>query len=247
MPISRPACVQHTLANFARQETCSRLILVLNGPAQQAVVPPGSWEVLRCVGGTPARARNAGLERAKELGGPVIFWDDDDYYGSGYVTEALEQLEGNPRRVLGKPVRFVEFDDGIFLFLGRQGVSFLGGTMAGWAEELPAIPDLACGEDLEWCRLLLQLGFELRSTGGRHYLYNRKRGIKHAWNGTLVQMLYCYGPALNLGMAGSEVVDGKVATGIYCPRASIEDIEYELIQQLQTSALSEVELQQLLS
>lgn len=207
------------LANFERQTQPAELLLVLNGAARQLETPLDARITgLYCEGGSPARARNSGLEFVQMSGGGMVaFWDDDDAYGPGYLAEVVEALRGHRRRVVGKVVRQVEFDDGPVLFLRRQGSAFLGGTMAGWAEELPPIPDLPCHEDHEWCRLLERDGFELVTLSGAHYVYNRKAG-KHAWGSTRTQMLYCYGPAL--------------AAREYLPRASVQDVEREMVEAL---------------
>jgi hypothetical protein len=217
--VSRPGRIDFVLANFERQTQAAHLLLALNGAARDASVYAGPWTLLRCEGGTPARPRNAGLDWVKaNSAGMVSFWDDDDYYGPGYLSEVAEALRGHPRRVVGKVIRFVEFDDGVWLFLRRQGTAFLGGTMAGWASELPPIPDLPCHEDHEWCRLLERDGFELKALSGAHYIYNRKSG-GHAWDATRTQMLHCYGPAIS-------------SEGGYVPRTTVPEVESEMLQSL---------------
>lgn len=231
--VSRPACLPNVLANFARQLHPARLLLVLNGQARGVEVPVGPWRVIECEGGTPARPRNFGLEWVKAHGGGMVaFWDDDDHYGPGYVTEVVATLAGGRRRVAGKVVRFVQFDDGVYFFARKQDTAFLGGTIAGWAEELPPIPDLPCHEDHEWCRELKLQGFELVTLSGAHYVYNRTGG-NHAWKSTRVQMLYCYGPAFDIGRADSSVADGPLTTVCgFIPRASVDDVENELVRGL---------------
>ena len=228
--VSRPERIANVCENFQRQREPARLVLVLNGAARD-VRAPWSHQILRCDGGTPARARNAGLEWAKANGpGIIAFWDDDDYYGPGYLTEIADALRDHPRRIVGKPVRYVEFDDGLWLFARKQDV-FLGGTMAGWAAELPFIPDLPCGEDHEWCRQLQRDGFEFAPTSGAHYLYNRK-GDGHAWRSTRAQMLYTYGPAFALGRDSPSVADGTLRGGAFVPRATIDDVQEDFVAAL---------------
>lgn len=218
--VSRPERAASVVAGFERQTHPAQLLLVLNGAAEESVAPVGDLDLIRCKGGNPARARNAGLQWVQQhRGGIVAFWDDDDHYGPGYLAEVARALDGHPRRVVGKIIRTVEFDDGRWLFLRKQGHAFLGGTIAGWARELPPIPDLPCHEDHEWCRLLEQRGFELKTLSGAHYVYNRRKG-EHAWRSTRTQMLHCYGPAFSL------------TTGEFLPRATLDDIEAELLQNL---------------
>jgi hypothetical protein len=237
--VSRASCLAGVIENFNRQQHPAHLIIVLNGPAREHEVDPSPrMTVLRVEGGAPARARNPGLAFAQERrAGMVAFWDDDDYYGPGYLTEVAESLRDHPRRVVGKVVRYVEFDDGVYLFMRKQGGMFLGGTVAGWASGLPPFPDLPCHEDHEWCRLLEKLGFELHPLSGLHYLYNRK-AAPHAWQATRTQMLACYGPAFVCGPACSGIAAAPVKLGGYVPCATLDEVEKEFVALLLARQMS---------
>lgn len=237
--LSRPDRIPDVVANFrAQTDLDAMLLLVMNGPASESPVPcdPRITAIRKWgatpLSGSPAKPRNAGMEFARSIGGIVAFWDDDDYYSPGYLAEVRTELAEAPRRVVGRVVRFVEFDDGTWLFLRKQPRLFLGGTIAGWVNELPPIPDLSCHEDHEWCRLLERHGFELRTLSGARYIYNR-RGQTHAWAATRTQMLHSYGPALAIGRQGREAVNGRCLGALsYEPRATVDDVEAEMLARL---------------
>lgn len=227
--VSRPERVEKIVALFAVQTfQDAELVLCLNGKARDA--NPSAGTKLACEGGTPARPRNAGLAYLRERGaGIVAFWDDDDYYGPGYLAELAGALEGKPRRVVGKHVRFVRYPDGLYYCLAAQE-NFLGGTMGGWVESLPPIPDLPAHEDHEWCELMRREGFELSSLGARHYVYNRLPGL-HAWKSTKTQALHTYGPALYFGEAADSIVDGPLSnhSAEFVASPTLDDVTAELL------------------
>lgn len=236
--VSRPERVEHVCANFERQAHAAReLVLVLNGPAEHAPAP-AQYHVVRTEGGTPARARNAGLAAARDIAQLVSFWDDDDYYGASYLVQAVTHLVSlGHRAVTGKRARYVRTDEGMRCLLGKQ-FGFLGGTISGWSRELPDIPDLPQGEDHAWCELLAAEGFTLLDLGGLHYIYNRT-GSGHAWVGTTVQMSYCFGPSLILPDNFSDADCCRPPHGAgFGPRASLDDVVNELAASHESTLLA---------
>src|SRR3954464_755411 len=133
--VSRPERVERIIELFAAQAwRDAELVLCLNGPASD--VTPSAGTALVCEGGTPARPRNAGLAYLRSRSIPLAsFWDDDDYYGPGYLAELAAALHRRPGRVTGKGVRFVRFQDGLYYCLAPQ-TEFLGGTISGWVGSL---------------------------------------------------------------------------------------------------------------
>lgn len=234
--VSRPERTSHVIEHFARQGYPDRrLLLCLNGAAQNASVETEDERVtvLRCEGGTPARPRNMGLEAAREAQHALVaFWDDDDYYGPGYLTELVSALEENTNRVVGKHARFTRYDDGLYYLFGGQD-SFLGGTIGAWVENLSLIPDLPRDEDRVWCEELTAAGYELAPLSARHFVYNRTSG-PHAWQSTKLQMLYSYGPALVFGDVADSIVDGDFAksSADFVARPTDDVIAEELLSNL---------------
>jgi glycosyltransferase involved in cell wall biosynthesis len=235
VPVSRGDRVPAILAGFRSQKHESkRLVLVLNGPARAADVPELTRDatVLRVEGGTPARARNAGLDWLRgERAETVAFWDDDDAYLPGYLTEVSECLGANPGAVCGKFVRYVRFDDGLYYTLGRQD-GFLGGTISAWVEGLPPIPDLPLNEDREWCFAMRDAGRQLVATSGKNYIYNRRSG-SHAWHSNKAQLLRVYGPAVSLGRADDAIAADYPRPPVnLIPRPTLEEMGEAMLEDL---------------
>lgn len=242
--VSRPERISSIVSHFAGQYYPDRqLLLCLNGAAQHASISSSERiAVLRGEGGTPARPRNMGLEAAREARYALVaFWDDDDYYGPGYLSELVLALDGNRRRVVGKYARFTRYDDGLFHLRGAQA-SFLGGTISAWVEDLPPIPDLSRDEDMVWCKELALAGYELSPLSDRHFVYNRMSG-HHAWYSTKLQMFYSYGPACEFGDAPDSIVDGHfdLASKKIIPKPSDREIEEELLFNLSRREIIELE------
>lgn len=232
VPVARTERLSGVIANFRAQEHGDRrLVLVLNGPARHSLVPqlsPGS-HVLRVEGGTPARARNAGLGWLRSTDAELAaFWDDDDYYAPAYLGEAVETLRDEPGRVCGKFVRFVRHSGVVHYMLSRQD-GFLGGTICGWTQHLSDIPDLPVNEDREWCFAMRRAGVPLVSSSPLHYLYNRTPG-QHAWHASPMQCLAQFGPALSLGDAPDSVVHQLPSSFEFVPRPSIEEIGQDMLR-----------------
>jgi glycosyltransferase involved in cell wall biosynthesis len=235
VPVSRADCLSAILAGFRSQtHEGKRLVLVLNGPAREAEVPemPREAIVLRVEGGTPARARNAGLDWLRgERAEGVTFWDDDDAYLPGYLAEVSECLGANPGAVCGKFVRYVRFDDGLYYALGRQD-GFLGGTISARVNGLQPIPDLPLNEDREWCFAMRRAGRRLIATSGKHYVYNRRSG-PHAWHSNKAQLLRVYGPAVSLGHADDAVAADYPRPPLnLIPRPTLEEMGEAMLEDL---------------
>lgn len=227
--VSRPERVERIVELFTMQTwRDAELVLCLNGAASD--VRPSAGTSLVCEGGTPARPRNAGLAYLRERGIVIAtFWDDDDYYGPGYLAEVNSKLHLQPERVTGKGVRFVRFQDGLYYCLAPQ-TDFLGGTISGWVNSLPPIPDLPSHEDFEWCEIMRDAGLELQALSAQHYVYNRLPG-RHAWHSTKVQTLHTYGPALYFGDAGDALADAALEhhRAKIVPRPTLQDVTAELL------------------
>jgi hypothetical protein len=238
VPVTRPRRLPGIIGNFSAQTHEDRqLVLVLNGPARHVETPPlpSQCLALRVEGGTPARARNAGLDWLRVNGVELAaFWDDDDYYGPGYLAEAVALLRQERGRVCGKYVRFVRHDWAVHYMLSRQD-GFLGGTICGWTQHLPDIPDLPLNEDREWCFAMRRTGISLISSGPLNYLYNRTAGA-HAWHASPMQCLAQFGPALSLGDAPDSVVHELPDTFDFIPRPSLHDIGVDMLRALEARA-----------
>ncbi|HTQ02950.1 MAG TPA: glycosyltransferase family A protein [Polyangiaceae bacterium] len=229
--VSRPERVGAVLQSFERQTHSDRvLVLVLNAAARDLPVTERDDVVaVRTEGGSPARARNAGLALVRALASLVAFWDDDDTYLPGYLSETVETLiAGGPRRVVGKHVRYVRFDDGLYCFHAEQD-SWLGGTLGGWTETIPEFPDQH-GEDRAWFFECERLGFERVTLSPLHFIYDRRSG-SHVWRASRVVTLAAFGPAHGLGDVPDGVASAMPVGGELVSRPTIDDVERDLVEQ----------------
>ena len=235
--VSRADRVAALLNSFARQTYSPRaMLLVLNGPAQHAALPellPDNVGALRIDGGNPARARNAGLAHVRGTDCPLVsFWDDDDCYRPGYLSEVVGAIGEHEGAVSGKFVRWVLFDDGLYLLQGKQD-TFLGGTISGWARHLPDIPDMPRDEDRQWCLRLAAAGARMVPLSARHYIYDR-RGSSHAWVATRLQAVAAFGPALRFDIPADidDPGDVDLSAGALAPVPSLDELGAELLARL---------------
>jgi hypothetical protein len=137
--------------------------------------------------GQVGAARNAGLEIALMLGAEQIaFFDDDDHYLPGYLKTIEESSK--PFRIVGSRPHHVIDDDGTFATTfpdeGAGPVEWLnGGTLSFEAEIAKRLrfPITPFGEDVIFCRLAKELGFEVWDIGPGHFVYERRSQGEHAW------------------------------------------------------------------
>ena len=194
---SRPQNRERVLENFRRQRYRNkRLIVVENGAAVGQWWPAEVGAITTARG--PSPARNAGLAWVRENGGgPVSFWDDDDYYGPGYLDEVAALLR--PGSVVVKFFRYVRWDDGLHYCLAAEpAYPTCGATLSGFAEELPDWPEVK-HEDMMYAPLLLARGLTIRTSGPRFFVYDRRSTAKRECETTQRVYLAALGPALKLG------------------------------------------------
>ncbi len=173
-PHARPRFASNLLSNFRRQEDVeARLLVVENGPAIGASWP-SDVSVIRA-SAHQADAMNAGLAWITSAGyGPWARFDDDDYYGPGYLASVVGALELAP--VVGKTWGFVMFDDGLYRFAGTEHGAcdvLTGGTLAARSADVAPFqrrPD----DDVQWCRDMRARGASLWASSHRDYCYDRR-------------------------------------------------------------------------
>lgn len=131
---------------------------------------------------------NYGIEMAKH---PVIAkFDDDDYYGTKYLTQALHALFSTEASVVGKGAHTTYFEGTKLLavfrpykqnkYTKRVG----GGTLVFNKSLFPAIkfPNRNVGEDTLFQKRCLRQGHKIYSTDRHHYVYIRQaNNNEHTW------------------------------------------------------------------
>ena len=219
VPLSRPHMLDNVLANYCRQRYRAQLVIVENGAAVGACARAGAVpDVLCSCARDVGLARQTGVDAVRERGGYVVFMDDDDWYGAGYVEEAVAHAARG--RVTVKGSAFVQGQDGTLrLFAGLPECSPIagpvqvsGGTFGFWASEAASFPTgLPAGEDVAWLARMRAAGAEVYATSRYHYLYVRRNlAHRHAWRTTDRQMIdRCPGPVLELGPVDLDMIEGR--------------------------------------
>lgn len=158
VPCSRPHLLPRVMAMAEWQTNQDHLLIPIEGDAR------------------PGIARNAGMAEARRLGFQLVsFWDDDDFYGPGFLEEQLANWR--PGRVVGKTFGFVAFNLGVVYFtLPKGGPSnhlLIGGSIMGSLDELPDWTDLPIAEDGRFTADCRRRGLETYVLSGRHFVYSR--------------------------------------------------------------------------
>jgi len=154
-------------------------------------------------------ALDTGLEwLRKNNGGMWAGWDDDDYYGPGYLTEVAETLSNND--IAGKPSFFVRrSDEKIWLFNRPNGYPF-GHSFAAWSNCQDFSPYLQWQDDDNvWFASMLRSGARFGRMSQWHLVWQRPRGW-HLYNASdrqLASFVMHFG-----GKDGSITDYGKLST-----------------------------------
>ncbi|MEH7121968.1 glycosyltransferase family A protein [Bacillus sp. JJ1773] len=122
----------------------------------------------------------------------VAKWDDDDYYGSAYLYEALKSFEHTKADIVGKRTGFMYFPKAKELRLRFPGHEskrvriVFGGTIIAKKivmEEVPFL-DVSLGEDATFLKNARAKGYRIFSTSRYNYTYFRWDSSEHTWKPT---------------------------------------------------------------
>ena len=216
LPTHRPHAIARTWRCFLRQRyEPRRLVVIENGPAVGACARLGvaPAATLHAPHNKPA-AVNAGLAWLREHGGGAwVQWDDDDYYGPGYLTEMAEALRGAD--LVGKSSLFVRRGDGRLWLFERRGHP-LGHSFGGHSDCLDLVDCGRWGDDERWLRDMLAAGAKPTWLGPRHFIWHRLRRSGHVWPADDDQIAHSLwrtgGTAIrDYGAAPITVADGALA------------------------------------
>ncbi|HTM56694.1 MAG TPA: glycosyltransferase family A protein [Pirellulales bacterium] len=217
VPLSRPELWPNVLHLF-RQQTYfdKRLWVVFNGRALGATaLAQGVADRLLTSRPNCAIARNTALSELRaEGGGYFALWDDDDYYGPGYLSDVAS--DAARAEVTGKQTHFVSYAERYLFFYYPERASRMtraaqGGTLAGRAEDALDFPEMRRGEDLAWCEQMRAKGARIYNRGLYHYRYCLGGDAAHA-HATGVQsvtsVIYRLGRGSYIGAVEDRIVDG---------------------------------------
>lgn len=179
IPHSRPECSDVVAGNVRRQRRRCRVAVCEVGAAQGSLAIEVDV-LLRVDEAIPARARNLLLDALPKEDVPVICMDDDDWYGPGYVSEALWSLHDQPKaEYVSKGLHFLHdlpsdtlyvIDENVVQMKTRQA---FGCTIVH--RSLTRMPrfdeDWPIGEDDRWAYTVNGRGQRGWRTSPFHFIY----------------------------------------------------------------------------
>lgn len=130
---------------------------------------------------------NFGVHRARY--DYIAKFDDDDYYGPAYLTEAMEGFTKTNADVVGKRTAFMYLIKSKQLRLRfprneEKCVNIVvGGTIIAKKNVFRKVQfaDLSLGEDVNFLRRCRRNGFRILSTSRYNYTYIRRNDGSHNW------------------------------------------------------------------
>lgn len=240
VPLSRPSMVGNVRANFERQRFQNkRLVVVQNGPGLSACQHAGFQpDVLIEIGKAhQSAAKNTALEYLRGLGERYFAtFDDDDYYGPGYLDDIAEGFS-NGYEVSGKSAIYIRFADNRMLFAIQNGESckaanLNGPTISGViTNDMPLFDEIRWGEDNAWLEKVAVMGGRFWSSSRNNFCWMR-RGDTHGHtyrvtDAGLENELRAMGPVYDCGEFKPSVVDGVDAPARF-DRMSEQELDLSL-------------------
>ena len=185
-PLHRPEDAPNLAANIDRQRVWADVIVVENGLGIGSY--KGRGKVLQVESKGVGAARNACIEAAREDGQECfIFFDADDYYGRGYVSNCLAFLQTHNVVAAGRSQGWTMLSDGLYRFDHVETMLPSGGTLIGIiADALPFPEDVLIGEDHAWWQAMIKAGKSVALTGDQQdYCYVRHSNNTYVMDETL--------------------------------------------------------------
>ncbi len=227
VPHARPQYASNLLANFRRQRGIeAQLLVVENGDAVGSVSSEDATVI--CSGNHQSDAMNTGLAWLRANGGGAwARFDDDDWYGPGYLASVEVSLQGSGLIVSGMPWRFVMLDDGLHQFQGTG--EFTGGSLA--ASNADVLPFERCrDDDIRWSRNMRAQGHRFVQRSPQGYCYDRTtRAAPRVIAGGAAVTRFGFGSSLYYGQQEISAVDNP---GLSPQRAMPEPSNEELLREL---------------
>lgn len=130
---------------------------------------------------------NFGVEKSKY---PIIAkFDDDDYYAPPYLSDTIKSLSLEGVGVVGKSCTFVYFTEKKIIAIQNinsenKYVNRVAGSTLMFKKELfdkIRFHDMDLGEDINFCKDCLKIGYKIYSTNRFYYVYIRNNKNKHTW------------------------------------------------------------------
>jgi hypothetical protein len=158
-----------------------RLVIIENGTAIGTCKRYGIHaDAVLSAEHSKSNALNIGLKWLRAHGGGAwTGWDDDDYYGPGYLSEVAERLPGHD--LLGKRSIYVRRNDGRLWLVRRSGWP-LGHSFSAWSDCCDFELVHRWGEDDRFLKRMFRAGAKLGEAGPEHFVWQRCGDLTaHIW------------------------------------------------------------------
>lgn len=188
VPFSRPEFAQNVMDNYSRQDVPGRLLFVHNSRARQQCHDIVG-EHIESEDGL-AEPMNAGLKYARKHGSANDWfckWDDDDWYGEGYLQTVLDGMNKGADFV-GRAAMWMRTTTGKLWYITGPQQQFSddiiphGPSLAG-PIDCPEFPSVdRWGEDAAWAKEMARVGKGNRWLGPARDLCWMRRETGHAFD-----------------------------------------------------------------
>lgn len=120
----------------------------------------------------------------------IAKFDDDDYYGSKYLSHSVEAFEQTGAEVIGKASHLVYFQQSQLLAIrdpNRENryVGFVNGSTLMFKKNVfkkVSFANVSIGEDTQFCKSCIRKGIRIYSSNMYHHVYiRRKSRASHTW------------------------------------------------------------------
>jgi glycosyltransferase involved in cell wall biosynthesis len=232
VPFSRPQNIVNVLNNFHRQTYYNKkLIIVENGEATGRSY--GADKTLTS-NNHQAIAKNTAIDYLKSIGESIwVTFDDDDFYGSEYLTEVVGNID--KAEVIGKHSIFIRHDDDLYFIDGLPQHDFTttlnGPTICSRTEYNLYFPDTGkWGEDNGLCEEALLRGYRLYSTSQYNFCYYRGDKKDHTYKASINQMIALFNDSKQVVVKkakyNEEILYGKEFEYKVEEKRELEDIDF---------------------
>jgi hypothetical protein len=218
----RPDFIPAILTNYDRQNIEDKeLILVINYDAASLPCLPTEKRI-QILHFSSHDSLGACLNKAMKFANFNIIakFDDDDYYGAQYLSEAVEVLKNTKAHIVGKACFYVYFQEAGYLSILRplkenQFITeplLAGSTLVFCKEVLDKVhfPNCSIGEDLIFLKECLQKGLILYSSSRRNYSYIRYSDFHHTSDVTNARLKKCFPSIIQTEDYSIYVDEGRV-------------------------------------
>ncbi|MEH7178540.1 glycosyltransferase [Neobacillus vireti] len=192
----REHLISNIIDNYTNQLFQDKeLIIILNNDAMDINLIKGKMGSIKGVtihqlpqAYTLGECLNYGIEKAKY--DVIAKFDDDDYYGPEYLTEAMNALKTTKANIVGKLEYFVFLKSMNALLLRGQGLNnkyvknVSGATLVFERSIINKIkfPNLTLGEDTEFQKKCIKFGYRIYSTSRYNFAAIRGKNVnEHTW------------------------------------------------------------------